>query len=154
MPGSMSNRARRRSLIKQLIQDHRVSSQEELVRMLDEQGIECTQATLSRDLRDLNVVRKNTRQGPVYVLDRSKLYMQALRQVVGMEILNVQHNGALIVIRTLSGRAEGVAGFLDSWGNPDLLGTVAGDDTVFVAPADLNRIDELAQQIRRLEQEA
>ena len=153
MPGSMSNRARRRSLIKQLVQERRISSQDELARALEEHGVECTQATLSRDLRDLNVLRKTTRQGPVYVLDRSKQYMQALRKVVGMEMLQVEHNGALIVIRTLSGRAEGVAGYLDSWGNNNILGTVAGDDTVFVAPRDLSTIEELIQQIRALEQE-
>jgi transcriptional regulator of arginine metabolism len=131
----MTNRARRRALIKRLVHSTRISSQEELARLLEEQGVDCTQATLSRDLRDLGIARRNTTDGPVYQLDRKATYIEALRRVVGMEIVDVRHNGSLIVVRTLSGRAEGVAGFLDSWGNARILGTVAGDDTVFVAPA-------------------
>ncbi len=76
--------------------------------------------------------------------------MKVLRQVVGMEITAVHHNGAMVVIRTLTGRAEGVAGFLDGWDNPDILGTVAGDDTVFVAPASLDRCDALVDTIQAL----
>ncbi len=148
------SRSLRHSLIKRLVQENEVGSQEELVGLLQAEGVECTQATLSRDLRDLGVVRKNTSDGPVYLLDRSSDYMHALRRVVGMEILGVRHNGSLIVIRTLSGRAEGVAAYLDVNGNQKILGTVAGDDTVFVAPVDLSRIEELSNQIRALGQES
>ncbi|MED5371920.1 MAG: arginine repressor [Myxococcota bacterium] len=146
-----SPREHRRSVIKRLIHEHRISSQEELVKLLAIHGVQCTQATLSRDLRDMNVVRRTTAAGPVYQADRSPAYLAALRRVVGMEIQNVRHNGSLIVIRTLAGRAEGVAAFLDGWGHGNILGTVAGDDTVFVAPADTSKIEKLAEQIRGLE---
>ena len=115
----MNPRDRRHVLIKRLIAERWISSQDELVRLLEEAGVPCTQATLSRDLRDLGVVR---------------------------------HNGSLVVLRTLAGRAEGVAGFLDGWGHENILGTVAGDDTVFVAPADTARIHALVEDIRRLEE--
>jgi transcriptional regulator of arginine metabolism len=147
----MSVREQRRNAIKRLIHEHRVSSQDELVRLLAAEHIHCTQATLSRDLRDMGVIRKNTPAGPVYKADKSAGYIEVLRRVVGMEILNVRHNGTLIVIRTLAGRAEGVAGFLDNWGHDNVLGTVAGDDTVFLAPADLNLIDKLVADIQALE---
>ncbi len=147
----MTSRDRRRALIKRLVQEHRISSQDELARLLEVEGVEVTQATLSRDLRDLSISRKNTADGPVYQLDRKAIYIEALRRVVGMEILDVRSNGTLIVIRTLSGRAEGVAGFLDSWGNSKILGTVAGDDTVFVAPVDSDCVRELVDEIRALE---
>ncbi|MCB9765720.1 MAG: arginine repressor [Alphaproteobacteria bacterium] len=147
----MTSRERRRAAIKRLIHEHRVSSQEELVRMLEADGISCTQATLSRDLRDMNIVRRTTSAGPVYQADRSSAYIEALRRVVGMEIQNVRHNGVLIVIRTLSGRAEGVAAYLDNMGHDNILGTVAGDDTVFVAPVDTARIVALVEEIRTLE---
>ena len=147
------SRSHRHRLIKRFVLERQVGSQEELVGLLQQEGVECTQATLSRDLRDLGVVRKNTSGGPVYLLDRSTSYMDALRRVVGMEILEVRHNGSLIVIRTLTGRAEGVAAYLDSNGHQLILGTVAGDDTVFVAPVDLSNIDDLVQQIQVLGQE-
>jgi len=147
----MTSRERRRVAIKRLIHEHRVGSQEELVQMLNDEGIACTQATLSRDLRDMGIIRRNTAQGAVYVADKTTAYIKALKRVVGMEILNVRHNGATIVIRTLAGRAEGVAAYLDNLGHDNILGTLAGDDTVFVAPVELSRIKDLVDDIRRLE---
>jgi transcriptional regulator of arginine metabolism len=147
----MNPRERRRSLIKRIIVEHRIGSQDELVRLLAMHGVQCTQATLSRDLRDMNVVRRNTAHGQVYMADRSPAYLEAFRRVVGMEILNVRHNGVMVVIRTLAGRAEGVAAFLDTWGHANILGTVAGDDTVFVAPIDTTKTLDLVRDIQGLE---
>jgi len=144
-------RTERRSAIKRLIYEHRVSSQDELVRLLAAEGVHCTQATLSRDLRDMSIIRRNTAAGPIYMADKSAGYIEALRRVVGMEILNVRHNCNMVVIRTLAGRAEGVAGFLDHWGHDNILVTVAGDDTVFLVPADMTRIKKLVQDIQTLE---
>ena len=146
----MADRHRRHALIRQLVQNRRIGSQEELGRLLEDFGVTCTQATLSRDLKHLGIARKNTDQGPVYVLDRRTQYIKALRKVVSMEITSVRHNGTLIVLRTLPGRAEGVAGYLDGVGHELILGTVAGDDTVFVAPSDTSRIEELVGDIRQL----
>ena len=148
------SRSHRHTLIKHFVQERHIRSQEELVGLLQQEGVGCTQATLSRDLRDLGVVRKNTNTGPVYLLDPSTDYVDALLRVVGMEILGVRHNGSLIVIRTLSGRAEGVAAYLDCNDDQQILGTVAGDDTVFVAPADVSKIEELTQHIRSLGQDS
>ncbi len=147
----MSPRRHRQRLILRLVKEHRVASQDELGALLAQEGINCTQATLSRDLRDLHVSRQNTPLGPVYQADNGGAYREALGRVVGMEILGVQHNGCLVVIKTLAGRAAGVAGFLDHLKHPDILGTVAGDDTVFVAPRDPSAIDSLASAIHELE---
>jgi transcriptional regulator of arginine metabolism len=144
------SRIHRHSLIKRLVQSQEISSQEELVGLLAEKGVECTQATLSRDLRDLGVVRKNTNTGPVYLLDSTNSYLDALRRVVSMEIIGVRHNGSMLVIRTLAGRAGGVAAYLDQNKKDSILGTVAGDDTVFVAPVDIEKTEELLQQILAL----
>jgi transcriptional regulator of arginine metabolism len=148
------SRSSRHSLIKRLVQAQEVSSQEELVRLLSAQGVECTQATLSRDLRDLGVVRKNTNNGPVYLLDATNTYLDALRRVVGMEIIGVRHNGSTVVIRTLAGRAGGVAAYLDQNKKDSILGTVAGDDTVFVAPVDTSKIEDVLNQILALGDES
>ncbi len=146
----MSDRRQRRAAIRRLLQSREVSSQEELARLLSEQGVPCTQATLSRDLRDMGVVRGRGPRGPRYELDQRTRYLRALREVIGMEILEARHNGVMVVLRTLTGRAEGVAGFLDALGNPLILGTVAGDDTVFIAPSDPARCEELVAEINAL----
>ena len=149
--GGMTSREQRRSLLKRIVQEHKLGSQAELVDHLRACGVECTQATLSRDLRDMGIVRRTTPTGPAYTLEQSRVYAAAVRRVVGMEILGIEHNGSLVVIRTLAGRAQGVAAFIDSWDEARILGTVAGDDTVFVAPRKIENISELTESIRRLE---
>ncbi len=146
----MSDRDRRMSIIRRLLQDHEVGSQEQLAELLLAEGVRCTQATLSRDLRDLGVSRVASPEGPRYQLDPRNRYLSALRKVVGMEIQRVRSNGVMIVVRTLTGRAEGVAGFLDAWGDDHILGTVAGDDTVLVVPTDITVCDELVARITAL----
>ena len=146
----MSEKQKRHRLVRQILREEIVGSQEQLASLLAARGITCTQATLSRDLRDMGVVRDRTPDGFRYVMDTRTRYLAALREVVGMEILDVQHNGALIVLRTLAGRAQGVAAYLDEQKDPRVLGTVAGDDTVFVCPAQPSRIDELVEGILTL----
>lgn len=141
----MTDKQKRRRLVRQVLREEVVSSQEQLASLLSERGVPCTQATLSRDLRDMGVSRERTDAGLRYVLDNRARYLAALREVVGMEILDVRHNGSLIVLRTLAGRAQGVAAYIDESNDPRVLGTVAGDDTVFIAPAEAARIDALAE---------
>lgn len=146
----MADKQRRRASIRRILSNQEVSSQEQLSELLLAEGVACTQATLSRDLQDMGILRERGPSGFRYRLDNRARYMKALREVVGMEITSVHHNSVMIVIRTLNGRAEGVAGFLDAWDNPDILGTVAGDDTVFVAPTHPSRCEALAASIRAL----
>ena len=146
----MSERLHRRAHIRRVLKAREVSSQEELARLLAEEGVFCTQATLSRDLRDMGVSRARGPNGPRYELDQRARYLRALREVVGMEIIDVRSNGQMVVLRTLAGRAEGVAGFLDALGNRDIMGTLAGDDTVFLAPSDPTRCPALVAWIQAL----
>ena len=146
----MPEKQKRRRLVRQLLREMVVSSQEQLAALLAERGVTCTQATLSRDLRDMGVVRERGPDGFRYVMDTRTRYLAALREVVGMEIVDVRHNGSLVVLRTLAGRAQGVAAYLDEQKDPRVLGTVAGDDTVFVCPAEPSHIDDLAEAILTL----
>ena len=146
----MADRKRRRRLIHELLQKHVVSSQDQLATLLGEAGVSCTQATLSRDLRDMGITRDRGPDGPVYRADHHGRYLKKLAEVVSMEITDASHNGSLVVVRTLPGRASGVAGFFDGSDDPRILGTVAGDDTVFLAPRSTADCDALVQTIRTL----
>jgi transcriptional regulator of arginine metabolism len=149
-PRAMKRRNQRHNLIRQLVQEQRVPSQDALLSLLADRGVRCTQATLSRDLRLLGIHREVDNEGPRYHLDGKRQYLAALQKVVGMEILSVHDNGSMVVIRTLTGRAQGVAAFLDSQPDADILGTLAGDDTVFVAPRSTEAISSLVTRIRGL----
>ena len=146
----LSEKQKRRRLVRQVLREEVVSSQEQLAALLAERGVSCTQATLSRDLRDMGVTRERTADGFRYIMDTRTRYLAALREVVGMEIQDVRHNGSLIVLRTLAGRAQGVAAYIDEKKDPRVLGTVAGDDTVFVCPAQPSKIEDLVEAILTL----
>jgi transcriptional regulator of arginine metabolism len=149
-------RSRRLTLIAQLLTGRRFSSQEDLARALARAGTSVTQATLSRDLRNLGVIKRPDADGkPVYelpgpaveALDRQRQLLD-LRAFVN-EVRLAQN---LVVVRTPPGHAHGVGRALDLAGLAGLVGTVAGDDTVLVIMEDppaarraKRHLDSLAQ---------
>ena len=126
--------------LKKLLHEVESSTQEELREKLEEQDFGVTQSTVSRDLRKLGAVRAVDNDGrTVYRLpvEREPTIPDAITDLV----LDVTTNGALIVIRTAVGSASLVARQLDRVRPEGLLGTIAGDDTIFVAPASLAKRD-------------
>ena len=120
--------------IKQIILSRKVRTQEELCDALNKRKLRVTQATLSRDLAELGVSRVHTAAGFHYALPHTAS-VDVLKSMVGAEILGVTANETLVVVRTLIGHAHGVGVYLDGLNSPDILGTIAGDDTVIVVPA-------------------
>ena len=145
----MSAKLKRLNRIKELLSNRFISSHDNLVKMLDSEGILVTQATLSRDFAELGVIRTITEKGPRYILDSHESGKQ-IAKLIGFEILNVQHNESLVVVRTLAGRAQGIAHFIDRLNNPEIIGTVAGDDTVMVIPSSHNHIENLVTLIKKM----
>src|SRR5262249_1610628 len=112
----------------------RVASQEELKQLLGAKGWDVTQATLSRDLRDLGVVRAPTEAGSRYMLpemvaDDSKLSLDSLLPQLFSRIDGV---GELVVLHTLPSGAQPISEALDSQAWPEKLGTIAGENTVLI----------------------
>ncbi|MEW6060857.1 MAG: arginine repressor [Bacteroidota bacterium] len=143
------NKPQRHFAIKEILQSQVVSSQEELASLLKKRGFTVTQATLSRDLAELGVVRIHTEQGLRYTINEHREEMK-VTPLIGREVTAVEHNEVLVVIRTLPGRAPGVASYLDSLHSPMILGTVAGDDTVFVTPVSTKKINAVEKFIKEL----
>ncbi len=143
----------RRARIAALIGANQLWSQQELSDLLRKrEGIAVTQATLSRDLTELGVVK-----GPTgYMLpgstpalpagDREAVLATALRQ----HLISVTRGGTLVVLKTPSGHANSLAIELDRAGLPGTLGTIAGDDTIFVAAKDVDAATTLARTLERL----
>ncbi len=145
----MSAKLKRLNRIKELLNSHTISSHESLVKLLGEEGMQVTQATLSRDFAELGVIRTFTDNGPRYILDAQESGKQ-IAKLIGFEILSVEHNEALMVIRTLAGRAQGIAHYIDRLNNQEILGTVGGDDTVLVIPSSQKSIPNLLNLIKRM----
>lgn len=130
----MKIKDRRLNLITEIIQEQRIESQDELKNKLAESGFEITQATLSRDIRQLKLVK---------VPDADGLYSYALPLDTNLatdspaakeQSQGIEFSGNLAVLRTRPGYAMGIAFDIDSHGLPEILATVAGDDTILVIP--------------------
>lgn len=138
---------KRHSLIKSIISSHDVYNQTELVKFLKQNGIRVTQATLSRDLSELGIVRIPTPNGTVYKVGESGT-QQSIKNRIAEELISIDNNEQLIVIRTFIGRAQGVAVFIDSRKMPDILGTIAGDDTILVIPRSIKKMKIIIEQLK------
>jgi transcriptional regulator of arginine metabolism len=125
-----------------------VASQDDLQRRLAARGITAAQATVSRDLVVLGVTRGGGADGPRYQIsaEDGALPIDRVRGLVDA----VLTNGLLVVVRTKAGVASTVARAIDDARLADTLGTIAGDDTIFVAPARSRGASALASRLRRL----
>ncbi|MCA1652955.1 MAG: arginine repressor [Sphingomicrobium sp.] len=135
----MSGKDQRRRLIVDWLREQRVASQEELVARLELAGIAATQATVSRDLDEIGAVRMK-RDGAVrYVLAEevdAGAAARRLDRLLAEWVTAIVSAGPLLVLRTPPGSANLVASAIDVADLPEVAGTIAGDDTIFIALAD------------------
>ena len=139
----------RREAVARIIRGRRVSTQEELLDALASAGFRATQATLSRDLARLGARRVSSPEGGTsYELgpEDRRDGVTALRALVA----SVVSNGSLTVVRTQPGSAPAVARAIDLAGLEEVLGTIAGDDTIFVAPSSRSGARALTRRLERL----
>ena len=127
----------RQHRIARLLEEQAISSQAQLVEMLAAHGVIATQATVSRDLEELGAVKVRIPGGAMaYAIPEHAKERTApddhLRRVMGEFVVEVAHSANLVVLRTPPGSAHVVASALDRAGLPDVLGTVAGDDTIIL----------------------
>lgn len=131
------SKTQRQHRISKLLEEQAISSQPELVRLLAADGVGATQATVSRDLEDLGAVKVRVPGGEtVYAIPELARQRVApedhLRRVLGDWVVEAAASGNLVVLRTPPGSAHVVGSALDRAGLAEILGTVAGDDTVLV----------------------
>ena len=130
----MGNKRERQGTIRELIVARPVSSQEELRRLLLQRGWDVTQSTLSRDLREMRVARVPEAEGARYSITDSSDEggRPGLEALLPSLFSRVDGVGELVVLRTVPGGAQSVAVALDAADFPDVLGTIAGDDTILI----------------------
>lgn len=145
--GIAMGKAERQLAIKEIITAKEIASQEELAKELLRKGFEVNQATLSRDLKELGIAKVITADGVWYELQTDN-EAQRLKMLLSYEIESIQSNDCMVIIKTLRGRASGVAEILDQLALPDILGTIAGDDTIFIAPTSSKKIPTIIKRIK------
>ncbi|NUM59643.1 MAG: arginine repressor [Bdellovibrionaceae bacterium] len=139
----------RLKILKQLLGSGELSTQDELVYELKKRDFEITQSTISRDLRKLGAIKAIDPMGrTIYKLsEETKEVLPVTQQGFQGLIIKISHNGSLIVIHTSPGSASLVARQLDILKKDLILGTIAGDDTVFVAPVNVKKIEAVMKSI-------
>lgn len=127
----------RHAKIKEIIDNHKIETQEDLAAALRGEGIDVTQATVSRDIKELMLVKVPDANGHyhyAYPKDHGMLLTaERLERTFHDSIVSVRSSDCMVVVRTLPGTAQAVAFALDYMKWPEILGTIAGDDTVFIA---------------------
>jgi transcriptional regulator of arginine metabolism len=133
--------------IKQIINDRTITTQTELSAAMRKSGFRTTQATLSRDMKELGIAWVHTPSGAKYMLNPEQ-EEERLTTLIGMEVEHVEANETAVVVKTLPGRAQGVAEIIDRLHLPSVLGTLAGDNTVFILPRSVKKIKETVGALR------
>jgi transcriptional regulator of arginine metabolism len=133
----------RHRVILDVLDRESIHNQEELRRLLSKMGLKVTQATLSRDLKELGVVKAVTEEGSYkYTTARSTSPSDS-------PVLRCRLSGNLLVLKTQAGLAAAVAYRIDAMGLPEILGTVAGEDTLLVVLAEETPFRQIKEEVCR-----
>jgi len=134
-----------------------LGSQEEVLRMLEKEGFKLTQATLSRDLKQLKVAKAASMNGKyVYVLPNDTMYKRITKPISAIEMLkssgyvSINFSGNMGVIKTRPGYASSIAYNIDASDVPHIIGTIAGDDTIFIVIKEGYSHEEVISALRSL----
>lgn len=141
--------AERLNVLKKILESGKNSTQEEIREMLEAKGFDVNQSTISRDIKKLGAIKGTDKKGrTTYRLSDSSNESTFIAQSMTDLILEITHNDSLIVIQTTPGSASLVARQLDINKPAGILGTIAGDDTIFVAPSKEVSIKQTIAAIR------
>ena len=148
-------KTQRQHRIARLLEQHHVGSQGQLVELLAADGVEATQATVSRDLEELGAVKVRVPgDETVYAIPEHPHDRVApedhLKRVLGDWVVEVAHSGNMVVVKTPPGSAHVVASALDRAGVDGVLGIVAGDDTLFAVTAEARGGAPVAKRLAEL----
>ena len=142
----------RHAKIKEIIDKNKVETQEDLAAALRAEGIEVTQATVSRDIKELMLVKVPDANGQyhyAYPKEHNMLRTPGrLERTVQDSIIGIRVSQCMVVIRTLPGTAQAVAYAVDYMKWEEVLGTIAGDDTVFVALEDAEGVKAFLKRFK------
>ena len=148
-------KTQRQHRVSRILEQHPVASQAQLVELLAADGVLATQATVSRDLEELGAVKVRVPGGePVYAIPEQPKDRVApeehLKRAFSEWVVEVAHSGNIVVLRTPPGSAHVVASALDRSGLNGVLGTVAGDDTLFVLVSERTEARSVARKLSAL----
>ena len=139
----------RQAVIRKLVEQREIASQDELRRSLFRRGHRVTQATLSRDIHEMGLVKT----GEGYKLpqgDESELSLPSIERLIQTFVYDVKTALNQVIIKTSAGSAQPVSAAIDAEDWEEVMGTIGGDDTILVVSPDVKAAQQLAQRLRKL----
>lgn len=149
----MNYRKDRQNMIRMLIREGQISTQDELIQKLREKGYDVTQATVSRDIKELKLIKKVGPNGKsIYCLntDTEGVGSAKYNAILSEAIVSVDFAENIVVIKTHSGMASAAAAAIDATDSEGVVGTLAGDDTIFVLCRDREQVRSFYENVSRL----
>lgn len=140
----------RQEVVKRLISEHEIETQEELIARLGNEGYSATQATISRDIRELKISKVLGRNGKYHYSMAGGGRSHSLQNPYIGAVVNVDHANNLVIIKTRPGLAQAVAAGIDSMENGEILGCVAGDDTIIAVARDNDIAASFCENIQNM----
>ena len=144
----------RQAKILELIETQEIETQEQLLEELRACGLKATQATISRDIRDLNLVKQQSGGVSKYVVSQDKPhhhnFSNRLKTIFKESVVSFDTAQNIVVVKTMSGLASAAAAALDSMGIETLVGSLAGDDTVILIMRTNQAADELCHELKTM----
>jgi len=147
-------KSKRQSKIMEIIMGRNVETQEQLLELLQEEGFRCTQATISRDIKELRIVKELTNLGTYRYTasagEPSGSFSSRLNTIFKECVTTVDYAQNVVIIRTLPGLASAAGSAIDAMGMNKVVGSLAGDDTVMVVMRDNNSAAAFCGEISTL----
>lgn len=145
-------KSKRHMKILEIIGSRDIETQEELAEALKAEGFDVTQATVSRDIKNLKLIKMQSSKGKSkYVVSTTdqKNIVDRLSSILSNTVLSVENIDKMVVIKTITGSAPITAEAIDNLESSDIAGTVAGDNTIFILVRTLDSAEELVTKIRK-----
>ena len=146
-------KTKRHDMISKLIASENIETQEELAARLRELGFPVTQATVSRDIKELRLIKVLSAEGKYKYATVEKAEADMQERFIRMFsncVLTVSSAGNLVVIKTITGSAPAAAEAVDSLKWPEILGTIAGDNTIFIAVRDGRSVSDIIKKFQKM----
>lgn len=146
-------KAQRQAKIMEIITDGNIETQEQLLAALQESGFSCTQATVSRDIKELRIVKELTPMGAyryTAAADKSDVFSSRLNTIFRECVTNYDHAQNIVVIKTMPGLADAACSTVDAMNLSVVVGSLAGDDTALIVMRDNAAAAAFCAEIKKL----
>ncbi|NLV15719.1 MAG: arginine repressor [Syntrophomonadaceae bacterium] len=143
----------RHRAVMDIVTHQQIANQKELCEVLAYRGFDVTQATVSRDIKELNLIKIAGENGYRYAppdVTPPRSSFERMRRLFAENVVSMDHSENLVVIKTIPGSAHPIASTIDGSGIQEIIGTVAGDDTVVAVIKPIQAVDEILQRFQSM----